>query len=104
MTKRILILSFIATLGLMAPQIVNAGEAEMPAVEQTIDEDVVIKISGQSVTISGEQGQTLEVITLTGRYVMSAKIESPTQRIDLNVPKGCYILKIGKVVRKVTVR
>ena len=26
MTKRILILSFIATLGLMAPQIVNAGE------------------------------------------------------------------------------
>ena len=104
MTKRILILSFIATLGLMAPQIVNAGEAEMPAVEQAIDEDVVIKISGQSVTISGAQGQTLEVISLTGRCVMSAKIESPTQRIDLNVPKGCYILKIGKVVRKVTVR
>lgn len=104
MTKRILILSFIATLGLMAPQIVNAGEAEMPAVEQAIDEDIVIKISGQSVTISGAQGQTLEVISLTGRCVMSAKIESPTQRIDLNVPKGCYILKIGKVVRKVTVR
>ena len=36
MTKRILILSFIATLGLMAPQIVNAGEAEMPAVEQVV--------------------------------------------------------------------
>ena len=35
---------------------------------------------------------------------MSVKIESPVQRIDLNVPKGCYILKIGKVVRKVTVR
>ena len=104
MTKRILILSFIATLGLMAPQIVNVGEAEMPAVEQAIDEDIVIKISGQSVTISGAQGQTLEVISLTGRCVMSAKIESPTQRIDLNVPKGCYILKIGKVVRKVTVR
>ena len=66
----------------MAPQIVNAGEAEMPAVEQAIDEDIVIKISGQSVTISGAQGQTLEVISLTGRCVMSAKIESPTQRID----------------------
>ena len=104
MTKRILILSFIATLGLMAPQTVNASEAEMPAMEQTIDEDIVIKISGQTVTISGAQGQTLEVISLTGRCVMSAKIESPTQRIDLNVPKGCYILKVGKVVRKVTVR
>ena len=104
MTKRLLIFSFIATLTLMAPQTVKASEAEMPAVEQTVDEDIVISVSGQTVTISGAQGKTLEVISLTGRCVTSAKIESPVQRIDLNVPKGCYILKIGKVVRKVTVR
>lgn len=104
MTKRLLIFSFIAALTLMAPQSVKASDAEMPAVEQTIDEDIVISVSGQTVTISGAQGQTLEVISLTGRCVTSAKIESPVQRIDLNVPKGCYILKIGKVVRKVTVR
>ena len=104
MTKRLLIFSFIATLTLMAPQTVKASDAEAPAVEQTIDEDIVIKIVGQTVTISGAQGQTLEVISLTGRCVMSAKIQDPVQRIDLNVPKGCYILKIGKVARKVTVR
>ena len=104
MMKRLLIFSFIATLTLMAPQAMYASEAEMPALEQTIDEDINITISGQTVTISGAQGQTLEVISLTGRRVMAAKIESPAQRIDLNVPKGCYILKIGKVVRKVTVR
>ncbi len=104
MTKRLLIMSFIATLTLMAPQTVSASEAEMPAIEQSIDEDIVIKISGQTVTISGAQGQTLEVISLTGRCLMSAKIQDSIQRIDLNVPKGCYILKIGKVVRKVTVR
>ena len=104
MTKKILIFSFIATLILMAPQAVKANDAVMPALEQTRDEDIAISISGQTVTISGAQGQTLEVISLTGRRVMSAKIESPSQRIDLNVPKGCYILKIGKVVRKVTVR
>ena len=104
MTKRLLIFSFIAALTLMAPQTVKASDAEAPAVEQTIDEDIVIKVSGQTVTISGAQGQTLEVISLTGRCVMSAKIQDPVQRIDLNVPKGCYILKIGKVARKVTVR
>ena len=104
MTKRLLIFSFITALMLMAPQTVKAGEAEMPAVEQTINEDIVISVSGQTVTISGAQGQTLEVISLTGRRVMAAKIESPAQRIDLNVPKCCYILKIGKVARKVTVR
>ena len=104
MTKRLLIFSFFAALTLMAPQTVKASDAEAPAVEQTIDEDIVIKIVGQTVTISGAQGQTLEVISLTGRCVMSAKIQDPVQRIDLNVPKGCYILKIGKVARKVTVR
>ena len=104
MTKRLLIFSFIAALTLMAPQTVKASDAEMPAIEQSVNEDIIISISGQTVTISGAQGQTLEVISLTGRCVMSAKIESPTQRIDLNVPKGCYILKIGKVARKVTVR
>lgn len=104
MTKRLLIFSFITALTLMAPQTVKAGEAEMPAVEQTINEDIVIKVSGQAVTVSGAQGQVLEVISLTGRCVTSIKIQDPVQRIDLNVPKGCYILKIGKVARKVTVR
>jgi hypothetical protein len=36
--------------------------------------------------------------------VMTLKIESPAQRVELNVPKGCYILKIGKVVRKVAIQ
>ena len=58
----------------------------------------------QCVTINGAQGLTLEVVSLTGRLVKTVKIESPAQRIELNVPKGCYILKIGKVVRKVAVR
>ena len=104
MTKKLLILSFTAALILMAPQTVKASDAEMPAIEQSVNEDIIISISGQTVTISGAQGQTLEVISLTGRCVMSSKIQDPVQRIDLNVPKGCYILKIGKVVRKVTVR
>ena len=52
----------------------------------------------------GANGLTLEVVSLTGRHVASFKIESPAQRVELNIPKGCYILKIGKVVRKVTVR
>jgi hypothetical protein len=75
-----------------------------PGIEEFVDEDITITISGQTVTITGGQGQTLEVVSLTGRRVMTEKIESPAQKIELNVPKGCYILKIGKVVRKVTVR
>ena len=64
----------------------------------------VITVNGQVVTVVGGQGKTLEVVSLTGRRVMSVKVENPTQKIELNIPKGCYILKIGKVVRKVSVR
>ena len=88
---------------LMIPaSMLKASEMADYTIEQAIDEEITIAINGQSVTISGAQGQTLEVISLTGRKVMTVKIESPAQRIDLNVPKGCYILKIGKFVRKVS--
>lgn len=87
------------------PTFVSATEAESPAiVDQQADKDITINISGQTVTVTGAQGETLEIVSLTGRRMMTVKIESPAQRIELNVPKGCYILKVGKVVRKVSVR
>ena len=76
---------------------------EFAAVEQT-DDMIGIRMDGQAVCVTGAQGETLEVVSLTGRRVMSVKIESPAQRIELNLPKGCYILKVGKVVRKIQVR
>lgn len=76
----------------------------MEAMQQDMSEEVTIAVSGQTVTVSGAQGETLEVISLTGRRVLTVKIESPAQRIELNIPKGCYLLKVGKVVRKVSLR
>jgi len=86
------------------PTSVSAADAEMPSVEQEMEEDINISVNGQWVVINGAQGQTLEVVSLTGRRVMTIKIESPAQRVELNVPRGCYILKIGKVVRKVAIQ
>jgi len=79
-----------------------AADAEMAIAEQV--DDITISVSGQTVFVNGAQGLTLEVVSLTGRRVVSYKIDSPAQRIELNIPKGCYILKIGKVVRKVSIR
>ena len=74
-----------------------------PGIEQVLDDDTNILVSGQSVLVTGGQGQTLEVVSLTGRRVMAVKIETPSQKVELNIPKGCYILKIGKIVRKVSI-
>lgn len=103
MMKRLLVYTFAMVMLMVPASMLMASEmAEFAIEQQAIDEEVTISISGQSVTVSGAQGQMLEVISLTGRKIMTVKIESPVQRIDLNVPKGCYILKIGKVVRKVS--
>lgn len=102
MMKRLIVYAFSMAMLMIPASMLKASEMADYAIEQAIDEEITIAINGQSVTISGAQGQTLEVISLTGRKVMTVKIESPAQRIDLNVPKGCYILKIGKFVRKVS--
>ena len=35
---------------------------------------------------------------------MSVKVEGMDKRIELNLPKGCYIVKVGKVVRKIYIK
>jgi hypothetical protein len=103
MTRRILKYAFAMTLSLAVPVLTLASEMAAPefATEQS---EPVISVQQSSVTVTGAAGQTLEVVSLTGKSVMSVRIDSPSQRIELNVPKGCYILKVGKVVRKVTIR
>ena len=103
MTRRILKYAFAMTLSLAVPVLTLASEMAAPefATEQS---EPVISVQQSSVIVTGAVGETLEVVSLTGKSLMTVRIDSPSQRIDLNVPKGCYILKVGKVVRKVTIR
>lgn len=101
MRKRLLITIFTGLLTAVTPLAALADEMESAA--EQVDNQVGISVSGQTAYITGAQGETLEVVSLTGRLVMTAKIDSPNQRVELNIPKGCYILKVGKVVRKIQV-
>lgn len=93
-------------MGLMLTPVTILKAADMPfeEVQQEMGEEISITVSGTTITVRGAQGETLEIISLTGRCVMTVKIDSPVQRIEPNVPKGCYILKVGKVARKVSLR
>jgi hypothetical protein len=84
------------------PLSATASEMELAAAEQ-VDEQIDVAVEGQTVSVTGAQGKELIVVSLTGRQVMKVMIENAAQRIDLNIPKGCYILKVGKVVRKIQV-
>ena len=84
------------------PLSARASEMESVAAEQ-VDEQIDVAVEGQTVSVTGAQGKELIVVSLTGRQVMKVMIENAAQRIDLNIPKGCYIIKVGKVVRKIQV-
>jgi hypothetical protein len=87
------------------PMSVSAVPAYLAGVlELSQDQDVNITFSEGTLFVTGCEGQTLEIVSLTGKKIMDVKIESPAQKIELNIPKGCYIVKVGKVVRKVSIR
>ena len=41
---------------------------------------------------------------MPGRQVAQFRIASPAQRVEINLSKWCYVLKVGKLVRKVSIR
>ncbi|WP_051523495.1 T9SS type A sorting domain-containing protein [Prevotella sp. MA2016] len=99
--RRFLLISTI--LFLLAAPVLATGMLMDPAHSTQID-DVSIVVEGRIVTVSGAQGEKLKVVSLTGRLVAEYNIDAPVQRVELNLSKGCYILKVGKVVRKVSIQ
>lgn len=83
-----------------------ASQAFMPGdgIESDVANAVSINVAQTSVRIIGAQGQYLEIYKITGVPVEKIKIDSSDKKVELNLAKGCYILKVGKLVRKVTIK
>lgn len=65
---------------------------------------ITINVRESAVQIAGANGETLYVYNVAGVRIKSIKIDGDDKRFELNLPKGCYILKVGKTVRKISVR
>ena len=105
MMKRLLILSFSLAVLWLVPVTASAAPAYFAGVMELSEEqesDVIY--SEGMLTITGAEGQVLQIVTVTGKVVLHKRIDSPEQKIELNIPKGCYIVKVGKVVRRVYIR
>ena len=102
MNKGIFTLIFAATLMLGMPTESNARSAI-----EIVDNDfqnITISVSESVLHITGANGLVLQIFNVTGVRVMSIKVEGADKRYELNLPKGCYIVKVGKVVRKISIR
>lgn len=87
------------------PAAAEVDEANVQAEPEVsaLAEEVTIKAEGRRVTISGAEDETLEVFNIAGVKVASYSIDSPNKTINLTVSRGVYILRVGKVARKVNI-
>ncbi len=68
-------------------------------------QQVTISVSGEGVLrVTGASGQTLYVYNITGVRVLSVKVDGSDKSYNLNLSKGCYIVKVSKTVRKISIR
>ncbi len=74
---------------------------------EIIDNDfqqISITVStGGVLHVSGANGLVLQVYNVLGVRVASIRVEGNDKRIDLPLKSGCYIVKVGDVVRKISV-
>lgn len=113
--KRTIILSLILSLSavcgqLSAAEATAAPEAATPTVSTAAEVDaswtaqeIGLKVVGQNVRVTGANGLTLEVYSITGSKVASYAIDASDKSITLNLRRGWYILKVGSVTRKVSI-
>ena len=66
---------------------------------------ITITVNESTVHIKNADKKIVSIFNLTGVEVKRISIDSPSKTIDLSfLPKGCYIIKIGNVARKVYLR
>lgn len=66
-------------------------------------EETQISISGNVLRVIGAAGQNVEIFNVTGVRVFSRRVDSNDQNFQLSLGRGCYIVKVGKIVRKVNI-
>lgn len=103
--KKILIMITAAFL-LAMPIEVKAQDIQQQ--RTTIEQEVApitISVNESTIHIKNAEKMVIEIYNMTGVKVVTQRIDSSDKMIELdNLPKGCYIIKIGKVARKVYLR
>jgi len=102
MRKRILTI-FISALLMIGVPIVSYSFSAIEIVENDF-QTIAVSINESTLHVTGANGQTLYIYNVAGVRVMSIKVEGADKYYELNLPKGCYIVKVGKVVRKISIK
>lgn len=79
------------------------AESERESIEMNVS-GIQISVAGGNVHIVCANGEVMEVFNLTGAKVATIRIDSNDKTFALNLAKGCYLIKVGKIVRKISIQ
>ena len=99
--KKIFIITL--TLAMAFAPISMLAETSAESIEMSAS-GIQLSINGGNVHIVGANGEVMEVFNLTGTKVATIRIDSNDKTFALNLTKGCYLVKVGKIVRKISVQ
>ncbi len=68
------------------------------------NQNISITVSGSVLHVSGADGLVLKIYNITGVQVASFKVDGYDRHYNLSLSKGCYLVKVGKVVRKIYIK
>lgn len=85
------------------PRSLRAGN--MMKVEEVVAfNDINIYYEQNSLRVTGGEGLKLRVFNVAGILVVCENVDSADKRYNLDLPRGCYIVKVGSVVKKIFVK
>ena len=99
--KKLLLIAFVLTW--LAAPVSTYAQTETDTADSFLM-NTTLTVKGTKVHVTGANGENLEIFNLTGIKVATLFIDSADKSFNLNLPKGCYILKVGEVVRKISIR
>ncbi len=102
MKRNLLILSFALAAMFVVPATSHA-EAAIEIIDSEYQE-IMISVNASKLHVTGASGQTLYIYNVTGVCVMSIKVDGADRYYDLNLSRGCYIVKVGNTVRKISIK
>lgn len=99
-----ILLYFILPMALLFGAPISAGAGNAIEIIDNDFSDVTISVSESTLRVTGAAGMTLCIYNVAGVHVQSFRVDGQDRRYELNLPKGCYIVKVGKVVRKISIK
>lgn len=91
------------TLAMASAPLTIMAEPASDGIEMSVS-GISLSIKDGNVHIVGANGEVMEIFNLTGAKVATVRIDSNDKTFALNLQKGCYLIKVGKIVRKISIQ